>query len=470
MTGNFGSLRAEEPEQISEVLELVCKSPPHDSSRYPIDLRTALILTERMNPTIGIAREAINENLALQEQARALLLPSLATGMQLHVHRGALQPDEGWITPVDSQSLYFGGGSHTVAAETVHIPAIRIYSSLGDAFLEPLVARQRVNQFQYVARATTNQVLLTVSDQFLELMGATASLNGARLIENEASKLVESMDAFVQAGQARKADANRTHVRALLVQNEIQRGEERIAIAAAQLSNTLSLDPAAQIQVAAISLDSIDLISLSHDLDSLLTIALRQRPEIMASSAAISAQEVKAREEQLRPWLPTITLGMSGGVYGGGSNLVPYSFGHFDGRSDFDVLAVWTVRNAGMGTQAIQNRIWAERDQAYSAQRQVINRVRREVAESFALSEERRKQIDYARTGLAQAESGYREELARIAGGEGLPIEALNSLDLFNRALQDFIAAVVQYDQAQFRLFVALGNPPQVALANLSVQ
>ena len=45
----------------------------------------------------------------------------------------------------------------------------------------------------------------------------------------------------------------------------------------------------------------------------------------------------------------------------------------------------------------------------------------------------------------------------------GLPIEVVNSLDLLARARQDFIAAIVEYDQAQFRLFVALGNPPAVA-------
>jgi hypothetical protein len=67
---------------------------------------------------------------------------------------------------------------------------------------------------------------------------------------------------------------------------------------------------------------------------------------------------------------------------------------------------------------------------------------------------------------LALAEAGVREELTRTPGRVGLPIEVVNSLDLSARARQDFITAIVEYDQAQFRLFVALRNPPGVALAN----
>jgi hypothetical protein len=46
----------------------------------------------------------------------------------------------------------------------------------------------------------------------------------------------------------------------------------------------------------------------------------------------------------------------------------------------------------------------------------------------------------------------------------GLPIEVVNSLDLLTRARQDVVTATIDYDEAQFRLFVALGNPPDIAL------
>ena len=46
---------------------------------------------------------------------------------------------------------------------------------------------------------------------------------------------------------------------------------------------------------------------------------------------------------------PTILIGYSSGGFGGGSNLVRPVFGGFGGRSDFDVMAYWTLQNLGVG-------------------------------------------------------------------------------------------------------------------------
>src|SRR5208337_1523689 len=53
---------------------------PLPAGEYSIDLSTALRLAEAENPTIAAARARIIEALALQTQARAILLPSLNAG------------------------------------------------------------------------------------------------------------------------------------------------------------------------------------------------------------------------------------------------------------------------------------------------------------------------------------------------------------------------------------------------------
>ena len=40
------------------------------------------------------------------------------------------------------------------------------------------------------------------------------------------------------------------------------------------------------------------------------------------------------------------------------------------------------------------------------------------------------------------------------------PLEVINLLNLVARARANLIRALVRYDQAQFRLWVALGSPP----------
>jgi outer membrane protein TolC len=63
---------------------------------------------------------------------------------------------------------------------------------------------------------------------------------------------------------------------------------------------------------------------------------------------------------------------------------------------------------------------------------------------------------------LASAESGFREDLDRSRQKLGRPIEVLNSLNLLAAARVNLIKALLHYDQAQFRLFVALGSPPPI--------
>ena len=58
----------------------------------------------------------------------------------------------------------------------------------------------------------------------------------------------------------------------------------------------------------------------------------------------------------------------------------------------------------------------------------------------------------------------HREEINRTRGGEGLPLEAINSVNLLVDARDEIIAALVGYDLAQFQLFVAIGETPNTAL------
>ena len=55
---------------------------------------------------------------------------------------------------------------------------------------------------------------------------------------------------------------------------------------------------------------------------------------------------------------------------------------------------------------------------------------------------------------------GFHEDLERSRQNLGRPIEVINSLNLLAAARANLIDAIVHYDQAQFRLWVALGTPP----------
>ncbi len=86
--------------------------------------------------------------------------------------------------------------------------------------------------------------------------------------------------------------------------------------------------------------------------------------------------------------------------------------------------------------------------------------IRREVSASLARAIADREQIGVTERQLATAEAGFREDLDRIRGTIGLPIEVTNSLDLLAQARLNHLRAILNYDRSQFRLFVSLGAPP----------
>ncbi len=153
-------------------------------------------------------------------------------------------------------------------------------------------------------------------------------------------------------------------------------------------------------------------------------------------------------------------MGYSAGDFGGGSNLVSPRFGNFDSRTDFDVYAVWTLQNLGLGNLALQKNRRAEMDAASAELNIAINRIQREVADAYALSAARSRDVDVARRQAERALEGFQLDLTRTRGFEGLPIEVLNSAENLVRARQDLLRAIIGYDQAQFQLLVAIGQPP----------
>jgi hypothetical protein len=51
--------------------------------------------------------------------------------------------------------------------------------------------------------------------------------------------------------------------------------------------------------------------------------------------------------------------------------------------------------------------------------------------------------------------------MMRIRAGEGLPIEVLQSIHALDQARREYLRAVVDHNEAQFRLHRALGWPVQ---------
>jgi outer membrane protein TolC len=449
---------------------------PPPAAVYPIDLATALKLADTSNPTINAARTRILEALALQLAARTLLLPSLNTGVSYHGHNGLLQRSAGKMIDVSLQSLQIGSGVGATIAGTNLIPGVNILSQLTDAWFEPLAARQRVARAQFGAVATSYDILLDVALLHIALLGNQSILEVQRLSETQFHEVYRVTRAYADAGEGRQADANRALSQWNRRRALVQKAEEELAVTAARLANRLNLDTAVRLEPVGGPLVPLHLITLDSEQFDLIQIALRKRPDIMARSAAIAEAEAHHKQEIARPLLPTIWLGFSGGVFGGGSNLTPPLVGNFAGRTDFDVRVYWTLLNFGAGNLSLIRERDAEVGQAVAERSRTINRARSEVSESLAQARAANFEIEVARRQFVAAELAFKQDFDRtIARGarlarDVLPIELLNSLDLLAAARVELVHALVHYDQSQYRLWVALGAPPPLTTPDAPVQ
>ena len=162
------------------------------------------------------------------------------------------------------------------------------------------------------------------------------------------------------------------------------------------------------------------------------------------------------------PFSPTFYLGFSAGGFGGGSNLVRPIFGGFGGRTDLDAAAYWTIQNLGVGNVAIIQGANADLQVRRFEQLEMLNRVREEVAESYAKTHARYAQIGTNESAIRSGLLSFTQDLTRIRARarDVLPIELLDSFRLLAGARIDYVDAIVDYNEAQFELYVALGQPP----------
>jgi outer membrane protein TolC len=215
-------------------------------------------------------------------------------------------------------------------------------------------------------------------------------------------------------------------------------------------------------------------------LPELLAIALLQRPELAARRSEVREMLYELSLAKVLPFSPNVILGFSAGGVGGGSDLVSTPpgivsssgqvitaprFSSLEGRTDFDVVLFWTFRNLGVGNVALIRAADSRVKQTRLRELETLNLVRTQVAESHARVAARFLQIDAAEKAVRASSDAFDEDLTRIKGGQGLPLEVIDSLRLLARSRYEYLDTIIDYNRAQFQLWVALGRPPANALA-----
>jgi outer membrane protein TolC len=438
----------------------------------PIDLLSAFRLAGVQNSQILLAQQRVLEAVALRQLAAAQFLPTLNAGSHLDAHSGVLQNSHGEIISVSRDSLYVGAGAFATGTGTVTIPGVVLTGIVSDAIFNFLISRQEINRRQFESAAVSQDTLLDVASAYIELVRAEGLHAVARLTRDDAREVARLTAAQLKAGQGRKSDADRAATELARREAIVIQMEGDIGTASARLCQLLHLDPSMRLHALDERVLPQSIVPDPIPLPQLLAIALLNRPELKERRTAVVEALLVLDRERWLPFSPTVYIAYSVGDFGGGSNLVSQPvgsnpdalgdprFGLFGGRQDFDVMAYWTVLNFGIGNKAL---IDAARSRLRSADlRQVatLDRIRAEVADAYARTHARFAQIRTCELAIQSSTEAYREDLRRILGLIGLPLELVNSLRLLGRSRVAYTNAILDYDRAQFELYVALGKPP----------
>lgn len=426
------------------------------AENYQLDLQSALAMVGGDHPAVGFAQWRVQAAYAQLDQAEVLWLPSLQVGFSFHRHDGNYQASNGQIVDVNRSSFQAGLGSGATGAGTTPRPGLVAQFHLKDAIFQPNIAEKTAWAHGHSATGVYQKHLLDVSLAYLKLMHAeqeSVILEESRKRTGDLAQLTEN---FATTGQGLRADADRMKTELVLAESRIAEVREQAEVASSRLARNLSLDATRRIVPLDPTVVPIELVSQEYDKAALISTGLAQRPELKEAQALVSAACDRYQREKYSPFVPSVLLGFSSSGFGGG---VGTEINNVNDRYDFDALMTWEVRNLGLGEQASRREMSARVQQAKYEQIRVLDQVAQEISEAHSQVVHRRNRIEITQAAIQSARNSFERNLSRIRDGQGLPIEVLQSIRALEDAHRTYLKAVIEYNEAQFRLQWSLGWP-----------
>ena len=419
----------------------------------PIDLPTALRLVDANNPTVALARLRYNEALVRQQEADVQWLPNLYSITAYNRHDGQIQNAAGLVFPTNKSNL-FAGDQVEARVDTA------------DALFLPLVARRLTAAEAAAAQAASNNVQLDVALAYLDLMRAYGALAINGEILSKAEYMLRAAEVAVSAGESSTAaDADRIRTEVDLRRQERRDLEAQAAASSARLARLLLLKPGVNLAPAEPAVLPVTLVDLNGDLEEMAAVGLTNRPELAESRALTAAAMERWRQARATPLLPHLDVSYAAGTFGGGQN---GRVGDFAQRGDGLAQATWELRNFG-ATDILQMRERkTQYNEATAHTAEVQAAVVEDVVASAKLARARLTSLPSGEEGVKRAEEMWRK-LKDVAfqmpdRRRFDPIPPLLAVQALAQARYRYLNEIIDYNQAQFRLYTAMGQPPLEAL------
>jgi outer membrane protein TolC len=417
--------------------------PRAQDNVLPIDLPTALRLADERNLDIAIYLERVAEASAKVSESRTLAVPTLRIGGDYARHTGNLQETSGQVVDVDRVSRYTGG-------------SVGVGVDIADAIFVPLVAKQ--DRAAVVAASTANrhEVFVDVATTYLHLLQSRVEAAIIERAYGRAIDLAKLTADYAEAGEGLLADAEMAAVQPLLWEQRRVAAEEQVATAAAELIRLLHLAPGVVLEPTEKEVPTIELLKTDEDVEQLVLRALADRPETEQYDALVAAAEGEFNAQRYGLFIPGVALNYNEGEFGGAPDS---SIANTGNRHDLSFSLYWQFDGLGLGHRARTEEKRSQLRRAGLERDKLRDLIAAEVRKDFARVRSHEQQIEFTDRAVARAERAYVLNRDRIYDQQGLPLEALQAMQMLATAEVAQLEAHVTYSLAQIRLHTALGNP-----------
>ena len=354
-----------------------------------------------------------------------------------------------------------GFGSGAVGSGLAGVPGVRATVDFSEAIFAPLAARQNANAVTAGSLAVKHQTLLKVVLAYYELARAKAKVAVARDSFRNAKELAETTSRFASTGEGLESDAERALVEKLVHERELAKANETLRVQSIRLAEHLRLSQDTRLDPVEKDVVPVEIMSVDAPLKELIATALENRPEMNERESLLKRADYRYKEARLDPFIPKLSAGYSTGKFGGSAGSSP---GVLEDRDEFGATIYWELEGLGLSFLQKKKARRSEQNQARLRLWDTREHITTEVREGVIRVRSQKRQLDLASRAVEHALRSFTLNRARVSENLGLPIEVLQSLQSLSLARNLYVDAVVDYNESQYRLYVALGQSPNSAV------
>lgn len=418
---------------------------------FQIDLETVLKLAGADNLTIKEFNT--RQDLAVMEEkiSKEWLIPNLFLGASLHNLDGsAMNSDGKFFREVDRNNLWAGAG-----IGLNWIPGEKIYATSA--------AKQNTLASGHLLQTRKNEVILRAILVFYDLQEKQAEFKTYVNLLNYTDRIVKQLKIQVDIGQEYRSEyllARSNHNNALVDLEEVIKNVHNIS---AELIELLNIQDENMLLLSSINeAVPIQLVDEQMISTNLYDSAYSRRPELQYYQNLIEARRFERKQLGTGLLLPQLSMTFSGGKVGpfnGVPNNDPSEFNsRYETTFEFNAVLGWSIPLDLLISGGQRKKIDALSQLHKHQQHQQKNLIKKEVEQALNTYRRSKNQLQLAKGSSQFAEEALRQSTERQKLRTAKPFEVFQALEIYMKTMISYQSVVNNYNKAQYKLYVALGN------------